>query len=111
MISFALATALALSAVQTGPPPQLRTAFADCLSRFAKSKMTDKLEDAAFRSELKSACTAQEAAFRNGIVQYDVKMGAKKASAEEGASMEIEDYFTNTVENYLLHTKGPTKKD
>jgi hypothetical protein len=100
MISFALATALAASAVQAGPPPQLRKAYSTCLSSFMKAKMGEKLDDDTFRSAAKAACADQEAAFRNSIVAYDVKTGMKKAAAEEGAAMQAEDYLVTAAENY-----------
>ena len=111
MISFALATALVFTAAQSGPPMEPRNEFADCLSRFSKAKEGEKLDEAVIRPALKSACAAEAEAFRSSIVKYDIKMGAKKASAEQNVWMEIEDYFTNSVESYLVHTKGPTKKD
>ena len=109
MISFALATALAASAVQAGPPPQLRQAYSACLSSFMKAKMSDKLDDAAFRSAVKAACASQEAAFRDSIVAYDVKTGMKKAAAEEGAELQVEDYLVNTADTYQAHAQAKPK--
>ena len=102
MISLSLAVAL-VAAAQAGPPPQLRQAYASCLGSFSKAKMSEKLDDAAFRSGAKAACAAQEAALRTAIVAYDVKTGAKKAAAEEGAELEVADYLVNTAETYQLH--------
>lgn len=109
MISFALATALAASAAQAGPPPQLRQAYSTCLGDFMKAKMSEKLDDAAFRSGVKAACASQEAAFRNAIVASDVKSGMKKASAEEGAELQIEDYLINTAETYQARANPKPK--
>ncbi len=100
MISLALATALAAAAVQAGPPPQLRQAYSACLSGFMKAKMSEKLDETAFRSGVKGACAAQEAAFRQSVVDYDVKTGMKKAAAQEGADLQVEDYLVNITENY-----------
>ena len=108
MISFALATALAATA-QAGPPPQLRKAYAACLSSFSKAKMSEKLDDATFRSGAKAACSSQEAAFRNSIVSYDVKTGTKRAAAEEGAALQVEDYLVNIAETYQAHTQAKPK--
>lgn len=109
MISFALATALAAATAQAGPPPQLRQAYSACLSNFKKAKLSEKLDDATFRSGAKAACAAQEAAFRNAIVAYDVKTGMKKASAEEGAALQVEDYLVNIAETYQAHTQAKPK--
>ena len=109
MISFALATALAASAAQAGPPPQLRDAYATCLGGFMKAKLGEKLDAAAFRSAAKAACAAQETALHNAIVAYDVKMGMKKASAQEGAAREVEDYLVNTADTYQVHANAKPK--
>jgi hypothetical protein len=107
MISFALATALA--AAQAGPPPQLRQAYSACLSDFKKAKLSEKLDDATFRSGAKAACASQEAAFRNALVAYDVKIGTKKAAAEEGAALQVEDYLGGTAETYQLQANPKPK--
>ena len=109
MISFALATALAASAAQAGPPPQLRQAYSACLSSFMKAKIEEGLDDASFRSGAKAACASQEAAFRDSIVAYDVKMGMKKADAEEGAALQVEDYLTNTADSYRSRAQPKPK--
>ena len=108
MISFALATALA-AAAQAGPPPQIRDAYASCLSSFMKAKLSEKLDDATFRSGAKAACAAQESAFRKAIVAYDVKMGMKRLAAEEGAALQIDDYLVSTAENYQVHANPKPK--
>lgn len=104
MISLALATLLSMSAAQ-GPPLQPRTHFSACLSRFAKAKMADKMDEASFRAAAKTACAAEEEAFKASLVAFDTKMGAKRADAEEGATMEADDYLTSTTETYLVHTQ------
>jgi hypothetical protein len=109
MISLALATALAASAAQAGPPPQLRQAYTACLSSFKKAKLSEKLDDASFRSGAKAACASQEVAVRNSIVTYDVKMRMKKAVAEEGAAQQVDDYLANMAESYQLYANPKPK--
>lgn len=109
MISFALATVLAASAAQVGPPPQLRQAYSACLAGFLKAKMDEKLDDASFRSGVKAACASQEGALRDAIVSYDVKTGIKKASAQEGAELQIEDYLVSTAETYQARANPKPK--
>lgn len=103
MITFALAAALS-AAAPSGPPMQPRNAFAACLSRFSKAKVADKMPGKDFQVALKAACAAEEAAFKSSIVAYDVKMGAKRAVAEERAGAEIDDYFIGSTETYEVHT-------
>lgn len=100
MISLALATALAAAAVQ-GPPAAPRKTFASCLSRVAKEKSAEKMEKAAFTAAIRAGCTAEETAFRKSIVDYDVKTGSKRAVAEEGAELQVEDYLVNTTDTYF----------
>ena len=100
MISLAVATALAAAAVQ-GPPAAPRRDFSSCLSRAAKEKSAEKMEKAAFTAAIKAACAAQEAAFRKSIVDYDVKTGSKRAVAEEGAELQVEDYLVNITETHF----------
>lgn len=102
MISFVLATALYASAAQAGPPPQLRKNFSSCLSRFSKANADAKLDPAAFKTGAKAACTAEEAAFRKAAVDYDVKMRISRREAEEGADLQIEDYFANMADSYQV---------
>ena len=100
MISLALATALASAAVQ-GPPPAPRKEFAACLTKAAKAKSSDKMEKTAFTAAVRAACSSQETAFRKSLVDYDVKTGTKRADAEEGAELQVEDYLVNTTETYF----------
>jgi len=98
MISIALATALALS--QGNPTIQPRKNYADCLSKYYKSKQSETMEPAAFTAAMKAACASPEAAFTRALVDYDIKMGSKRAAAEENAAFDIEGYLTNISENY-----------
>jgi hypothetical protein len=108
MISIALATALYVSAAPAGPPPQLRKNYSVCLNRFSKEKMEAKLDAETFKAAAKTACASEEAAFRKSIVDYDVKMGVKRAEAEEGATLQVEDYLINTADTYsVLYGEQP----
>lgn len=100
MISFALATALYVSAAQSGPPALPRKKYSECLSRFSKEKKESKMEQEAFKAAAQAACAAEEIVFKKSIVDYDVKMGVKRREAEEGAALQIEDYLINTADTY-----------
>lgn len=109
MISFALATALFASAAPAAPPTRPRELYATCLNQFLKASMSAKLDDAAFKTNAKTACAAQEQAFRKAMVDWDVKMGSKRAAAEEGIALEIEDYLASTTETYKVHSNPAPK--
>ncbi|HWH22400.1 MAG TPA: hypothetical protein VNT25_03785, partial [Allosphingosinicella sp.] len=100
MISIALATALAAAAAPATPPTRPRELYATCLNRFLKASMAAKMEPDAFKTAARTTCAAEETAFRKAMVDYDVKMGAKRAAAEEGVLLEVDDYLTSTTETY-----------
>jgi hypothetical protein len=102
MISFVLAS-LAAAAVQ-GPSAAPRRDFATCLGQFTKSNVDKKLDGTAFTAAAKTACAAEEAAFRKSLVDYDVKAGAKRAAAEEGAKLQVDDYLINAADTYQTYT-------
>ena len=105
MISFAIATALA-AAQAGGPPIQPRRNYGACLNKFMQAKISEKMDGPTFTAAAKAACTAQETAFRQSLISYDLKMGIKRREAEENASMQVDDYLTNTTENYLSYVES-----
>ena len=102
MISIALATALYVSAAQSGPSPVPRKNYSACLVRFSKEKAEAKLDVDSFKTAAKAACASEEAIFKKSVVDHDVKMGIRRAEAEEGADLQIEDYLINTADNYQV---------
>ena len=104
MISITLAAMLA-AAPAAGPPAQPRKAYAACLLKFEKAKNGEKLSSDEFVAAAKAACAPQEAAFRKSLVDYDVRTGMKRADAEEGASLQIEDYLVNTAETFVVNSE------
>jgi hypothetical protein len=105
MISLAIATALA-AAQASGPALLPRKNYGACLNKFMKAKVSEKLDEAGFRSGAKTACAAEEAAFRDSLIAFDLKMKIKRAEAEDNASTQVEDYLVNAVENYQAHVGG-----
>ena len=104
MISITLIAALALGAVPAGGPPQQpRKAYGACLQKVIKDKTDAKLSAAAFGEAVKAACAAQEAAFVKSLVDYDVATGIKRAEAEEGARLQVEDYMVNASDTYATY--------
>jgi hypothetical protein len=104
MISIALVTALALAgAPSSGPSAQARKAYSICIQKVVKEKAGEKLTADAFTAALKAACAAQEASFHKSLVDYDVASGLKRADAEEGARLQIEDYLVNASDTYATY--------
>ena len=105
MISITLVTALAVAAAPPvgGPSGQPRKAYSACLQKLIKEKSDAKLTSASFTSEAKTSCATQEAAFRKSLVDYDVATGLKRAEAEEGAGLQVEEYLANAADTYTTY--------
>lgn len=98
-----ISAALAMLMMAPPSPAVVATARRDysaCLSDFMKKSVKDKMEVAAFESGLVPACAAKEAAFRSTLVAADTAVGIKRADAEEGAKLEIDDMQTNIKEMF-----------
>jgi hypothetical protein len=98
MITLIAAAALAAQAQSIAQP---RQAFATCLSALVKKSVKEGMETAAFETALAAACKTEEAAFRKAVVDYDMKTGAKRATAEEGAQLQIDDYVANAKDSFI----------
>ena len=105
MISIALVTALALAAAPPsgGPSGQPRKAYSACLQKLIKAKTGEKLDGAGFTAAAKAGCSIEEASFRKSLVDYDVATGQKRADAEEGANLQVEDYLVNAADTYSTY--------
>lgn len=110
MISLTLAAMLAAAPPAGGPPAQPRKAYGACLTKVAKAKAGDKLAGDAVKAALASGCATEEAAFKKSLVDYDVRSGMKRADAEEGAQLQVNDYLVNAAELYEMNTAGAEPK-
>lgn len=109
MISITLAAMLA-AAPAAGPPGQPRKAYSACLLKFEKAKSGEKLSTEEFVAAAKAACSAEEAAFRKSLVDYDVRAGIKRADAEEGAALQVEDYLANAADTFQVNNERTAPK-
>jgi hypothetical protein len=91
-----------LMAGTAGPaaPSMERRALGACLTKFVHDKLSDKMDAVAFKAAAKTACAAQQTAFRTAWVSYDVAMKSSRAEAEENADSQVEDYLQNSAESY-----------
>lgn len=106
MISLVIALGLASGAPAAPSPPTMpRKNLGMCFNKVVETKMSDKLEADAFKAAAASACAAEESAFRNAWISYEVGMKAKRADAEENANSQIADYLQNAVETYTESVK------
>ncbi|TFI57381.1 hypothetical protein E2493_15465 [Sphingomonas parva] len=105
MISITLVTTLALAAAapSAAPSAQARKVYGACIQKVIKAKTADKLSGDAFTAAVKSTCANEEAAFVKSLVDYDVASGLKRADAEEGARLQVEDYLINASDTYATY--------
>ena len=93
MLSSLLALAMAM---QSDTTRTSREAFTRCLGQFVDSAQARKTADQ-FRTEYAQACMAEQTAFREAMIRRDMGMRSTRASAEESASLEVQD----ARDNYL----------
>ena len=100
MITLIVAAGLSAAAVQSPAVAAPRKAYASCLTGFAKKAADDRMARQAFDTALAAACALEKAAFRQAVVADDMKRGAGRQDAEEGADLQIEDYLANIRDGY-----------
>ncbi|WP_158703041.1 hypothetical protein [Allosphingosinicella vermicomposti] len=100
MFSFTFSAVLALAAAQADPVIPARKAFAQCLTKVTRDHLAKKDEPEAFDAAVKPACATEEAALRTALINSDLARGFKRADAEEGANLQIEDYLAVAMEDY-----------
>jgi hypothetical protein len=98
MISQVLLIALLASA--QGNLATARTSYSKCLGSFTRAQVKEKVEAAAFETNLATACKTEEAAFRSASVATDVAAKIARATAERNAQEEIGYIHENAVETF-----------
>ncbi len=80
-----------------------RKAFSECLSKEVSPALDKKLSVSAFQSELKSKCSAKEAAFHAAVVADNKSTGMSEKDAQADADDQIAEYvdkITSEFEDY-----------
>ena len=95
-----LVLALALAAPNPSSIEAPRSAFRNCLKTFEVNQMRAKVAADAYSTAVKAACPAEAQALSDALVKYDVAMGNKRASAQENAQRDVEDYRLTSEERY-----------
>ena len=78
MIVLAAAMLMAGNAAMPAAPSRERNALGTCLAKVVHDKLMDNMDVAAFKAAAHSACAAEETAFRNAWVNYDVAMKTRR---------------------------------
>lgn len=103
MLSSFLALMLAAVGGQaTDTTRTAREAFTACLRAYVQQSVEARLPVADFQSQYPQQCTAQQTAFRDAVIRRETGLRATRATAEESASLEIDDARTNFSERFLM---------
>ena len=77
-----------------------RAAYRTCLASAAASAKPPTVTADKFADYVHGQCAAQQAALTDAMVSFDMKNGASRKSATDGASMAVEDYLETAKNNW-----------
>ena len=97
-----------------GPGPQSidqpRKNYAACIKRFESQSLKAKMELSAYTEAIKTACPAEAAALTKALVDYDVSMGSRRATAVANAATDVADYSATSLERYQMTVEASKPK-
>jgi hypothetical protein len=91
---------VALLATAQGNLAYARTSYSKCLGSFTRAQVKERVEEAAFTTNLANACKTEEAAFRAASISTDVAAKIARATAERNAEEEIGYIHENAIETF-----------
>jgi hypothetical protein len=101
MFSSAFAVVLAAASMQPSDTTRSsREAYTTCLRTYVQHSIDNRMPTADFATQFPQQCTQQEQAFRTAVIQRESAMRATRSSAEETATLEVDDAKTNFRERY-----------
>lgn len=100
LVLLALAAAPQGAAPNTAAIDRSRSAYRSCLTNAAASAKPPAVTPEKFADYVHAQCAAQQAALTEAMVSFDMKNGASRASATEGASMAVDDYLESAKNNW-----------
>jgi hypothetical protein len=96
MISTALVLISAAMSMQASDTTRAaRESFTHCLRVFVDHSTADHKTLDQFTAAFPQACAAEQATFRQAIIQRDMASRSTRASAEESANLEVDDARAN----------------
>lgn len=99
MISFLVASAIGLTAMQAGIDGP-RKNFVGCLRSAFDTALTEKVATTDYGAYVIKACAAQADSLKSGLVGFDVKNGIKRTQASADAQAQVDDYVAMAAEKY-----------
>ena len=88
-----------------------RAAFSACLKQASAKALDSKVPVDGYVAHLTNACSAEATAFKNALVNFDVKNGVKRGQASEDAQAQIDDYMAASSENYAARVDPAPAKE
>ena len=88
-----------------------RKAYSACIRQFETTSRAAKMAPAAYSIAIKGACPAQAAALTRALIEFDITMGSKRATAASNAAIDVGDYLGNSDERYrdIVEASSPAK--
>jgi len=106
MISFLVASAIGLTAMQAGIDVP-RKNFGACLSSALDAAMAQKIAVPDYGAFVLKTCEAQAGSLKTGLIGFDVKNGIKRSQAAADAQAQIDDYLAVAADRYESRTGKP----
>jgi len=98
LVAFAMAPGA--GAPNTAAIDRGRAAYRACLAEAAGSAKPPAVTPDKFAGFVREHCAAQQAALTDAMISFDMKNGASRKSAAEGASMAVDDYLETAKNNW-----------
>ncbi|WP_114228791.1 MULTISPECIES: hypothetical protein [Sphingomonas] len=77
-----------------------RAAYRACLATASASAKPPAVTADKFAAYIHAQCAAQEAALTDAMVSWDMRNGASRKSAADGASMAVQDFLETAKSNW-----------
>jgi len=99
LVAFAAGPAGA-GAITTAAIDRNRAAYRACLTSAAASAKPPAVTADKFADYMHAQCAAQQAAFTEAMVSFDMKNGASRKSAADGATMAVDDFLESAKNSW-----------
>lgn len=104
ILSLAFAVATPSQTVDT-----TREAFAKCLRVHMGKSLDAKMSDTDYEAAIKTVCVPQRDAFRAAVIALDKASGYSDSDANDDASAQIDDYFSNFSDKFMDYSSSNTR--
>ena len=108
MFGTTLLLVAALAAQSSANADKARADYLKCMRGFLHESVNAKMPDSEFTLAVKSACSAEQAAFHAAVMALDRADGMKPADAKENADLQVEDYIENFKEKFADYMASGT---